>query len=1178
MNTYTPSQYDAITCRGGSVLVSAGAGSGKTRVLTERLMEYIDPKLTSREPEDLDRFLIIAFTRAAAGELKARIAGAIADRLREDPQNAHLRMQMLKCRSARIGTIHSFCSELLRRYAADVGISPAFRIVEEERSERMRLQALERVLEAAYEEGDEDFLSLADSVGIGRDDRRMSDLILKLHAAMLSHARPDLWAQQLIDEGEACPALVAETRWGTELMLQAKSDVSFWISRISDSLDDMAGYEAICRAYADSFAETCLALKRLREALDLGWDAASACFPIPFPRITGIKNNPAPELSEDLKDRRADCKKAMEKLADTFSLDEQSVLSDCRQVAPAMAALLKLALKLEDEFSEMKRRQNLLDFNDLEHLALRVLLDDEGNETDAAREVAAQFCEVMVDEYQDVSRVQDRIFHAVSRAGKNLFFVGDVKQSIYRFRLADPGIFTEKSRRFGEPENSRGERLIHLQENFRSHPAIIDAVNAVFARCMTRELGDIDYRGREELIPGRPEPPTPDSQLPTTNYQLPTLILLDSKDAEESALELEARQVAAEIRRLLRTCRVPTESGDRPLRFGDIAVLLRSANTVGGQFRRVLLDEGIPVAAGFGGDFYLSTEVNAVYSMLCLLDYPHQDIPLLALLNAPCFSFSADSLSLIRAQTPDTDLFTALCASDDPESRRFLAIYRNLRSEAADCSPKELIEGIIEELDLYTLCSAMPDGERRLGRLDDLRAMAESFMKGGEIGLHRFVSFLKSSQEKNREPQGCAAESDAVQLLSIHRSKGLEFPVVFCSALGRSFNRQDLQNAVLIHPVLGLGPKCTDSRRKIEYPTAPRRAVDTRLRRESLSEEMRLLYVAMTRARERLILTACVRNPDRLIEDARRLQGFLVIPAPLLQDALNPLPWLLPAALEGKHLTLRLQSKDGSPIDSQLPTTNYQLITDAHPNEELDRFVSETLSWSYPWPDAVMKPSKITATELKAAQDWDPEAASVFPQRAFHPGSPLDLKLTAAERGTAMHLALQQINFAKTGNIDDIRDELARLTAQEFLTSEEAASVDPERILRFFASPLGRRMLRSDRCEREFRFSLLWEDNDFPSSALVSQPSPPVSQLLTLNSKLSSLLQGSIDCFFEEGGGLVLVDYKTDRVGTEEELRQRAEYYRIQLDTYARALERIFGLPVRERILYFLRPEKALNL
>ncbi len=1167
---FTPSQLDAITVRDSSVLVSAGAGSGKTRVLTERLMEYIDPQDKSRPPENVDSFLIITFTRAAAGELRARIAAAIAERLRSDPKNTHLRAQMLRCRSAQIGTIHSFCSDLLRRHAEAAGISPSFRILEEERGERMRAQALERVLEKSYEDAEPDFLALADSVGLGRDDRRLSDLVLKLHAAMQSHARPDLWAEALIREGETPPASVLETRWGEALLQDAAKDVAFHLARMTDALAAMSGDAVIARAYSDSFSATARALERLLDALSEGWDAAAACFPIPFPTLKPARKAEDPELLEDCKARRDACKKAMEKLSLTFSADEATVLDELHGTAPAMAALLRLALKLNREFARNKRRLDLLDFGDLEHLALRLLLDPDGTPTAVAREVASRFREVMVDEYQDVSRVQDLLFHAVSREGKNLFFVGDVKQSIYRFRLADPAIFTEKSLRFGEPENARGEKLIRLRENFRSHPAVIAAVNAVFCRCMSRDLGDIDYRGAEELIAGRPD---------DAPAEKPELILINRADADDGAIESEARVVAAEIRRLIDTCRVPTEEGDRPLCCGDIAVLLRAANTVGGRFRRVLLDEGIPVAAGFGGDFYTSTEVSAVFSMLCLLDHPHQDIPLLSLLRSPCFGFSPDDLSRIRALRPDADWFTALCAADDPESLRFLARYRALRPDVPDCSPKELTERVIEALDLYTLCSAMPDSERRLSRLDDLRALAESFMRGGEYGLHRYVTFLKNQRDKNREPVGCSEGADAVRLLSIHRSKGLEFPVVFCCGLGRTFNRQDLMGPVLIHPVLGLGPKFTDTARKLEYPTAARRAVERRLQRESLSEEMRLLYVAMTRARERLILTACVKNPEKLLDSAARLMEYPVIPAPLLQDVQTALPWVLPAALDGRHLSLRLPKTGDGSLSDVLDTGDGSLSHEppsvpADEDETLDRLIAENLSWVYPRRRDELLPSKITATELKAGREAvpDPDAVPLLPTPDFAPKDLLHSALTAAERGTAMHLVLQQIDFSQTGSLDAIRAEIDRLATQDFLTPDEAAALEPEKILAFFCSDIGRRILAAESCRREFRFSLLVPNTEDGVPDLQSLPAEPPDPARC------TLLQGSVDCFFEEDGGLVVVDYKTDRVAGEEQLVARAESYRIQLDTYAYALRRIFGLPVRERILYFLRPGRSVTL
>ena len=578
---FTNAQLEAICCRGSSVLVSAGAGSGKTRVLTERLMEYMDPQHSDARPEDIDRFLVITFTRAAAGELRARITDAIATRLRSNPHNAHLRRQILLCRNAQIGTIHSFCASILREYAGVLGISPAFRILEEEKSERLRAAALERVLDRCYETGAEDFLNLADRVGAGRDDTRLAELILKLHAAMQSHARPECWAEDQAAQFSAEHADVGKTPWGRELLEDAKSEVSFWCSRMEEAFSDMQAETAVCRAYEKSFAETAQALRTLCARLGQGWDDAAACFPIPFPRISGIRNNPAPELASELKGTREQCKKAMEKMAELFSSPSSQILSDLQDTAGDMRTLLSVVLDLEDEFRRAKNRANALDFSDLEHLAIRLLTREDGSASEAAEEIAARFTEVMVDEYQDVSRVQDRIFRAVSRGGENLFFVGDLKQSIYRFRLADPEIFNEKSRLYSET-GSR-ERVIRLQENFRSAPEILNAVNAVFCRCMTERLGSLEYGPADMLIPGLPG---------TANRPVPELLLLPREEAENTDLEAEAFQTAREILSLVQGGTVRDGDKERPVHFGDVAILLRSANAVGGVFRRVLLSQG----------------------------------------------------------------------------------------------------------------------------------------------------------------------------------------------------------------------------------------------------------------------------------------------------------------------------------------------------------------------------------------------------------------------------------------------------------------------------------------------------------------------------------------------------------------------------------------------------------
>ena len=403
---------------------------------------------------------------------------------------------------------------------------------------------------------------------------------------------------------------------------------------------------------------------------------------------------------------------------------------------------------------------------------------------------------------------------------------------------------------------------------------------------MSERLGNLDYGPDDRLIPGLP---------PAENSSVPELLLVSREEAENTDMEAEASLVAGEILRLMNSCRVREGESNRPLRFGDIAILLRSANKVGGVFRRVLLNREIPVSAGAGGDFYDSIEVSTVFSMLSVMDNPHRDIPLVTLLSSPAFGFDADKLSLIRASRPDADYYTALCASEDADAKIFLSRLRKLRKEAPDLNAVSLIDRVIEELDLYALVSAMPDGEQRLHRLSDLVAMAETFQNSGEFGLHRFVSWLRNMEQKDRDPETCSDGGDAVHVLSIHRSKGLEFPVVFVSGLGRSFNRQDTRDVVLIHPELGLGPKRTDPERKVEYPTAARRAIERRLTREMLSEEMRLLYVAMTRAKDRLYLTACIRKADEKLSRADQLRSYTKIPAQLLESSSNAVQWLLPA-------------------------------------------------------------------------------------------------------------------------------------------------------------------------------------------------------------------------------------------------------------------------------------------
>ncbi len=1160
----TAAQAAAIDSRGAAMLVSAGAGSGKTRVLTQRLMAYITDK---DEPAELDSFLIITFTKAAAGELRARISRELAAALAKDPSNPRLRRQSALCPRARISTIHGFCAAFLRENAHLAGLAPDFKVGDEQRLRAMREAALRRVLEKRYEQGEKrpGFIALADSVGAGRDDSRLSTLVLDLYEKMQSHPRPERWAKAQAEALSSPAEDAGETPWGREILSRARESAEYWLGEMERLISLMAEDEKISRGYMDSFLQTAEALSELCRCLRLGWDRARACFPVAFPRLGRVSGGADAALQERLKAGRTACKKAMEGLAKSFSQGSEELLRELRLTAPAMEELLSLTLDFDRDYARSKSRAGLVDYADLEHISAKLLTDEEGRPTELARRAAAGFREIMVDEYQDVSRVQEAIFHALSRDGKNLFLVGDVKQSIYRFRLADPGIFTEKYLSWPDHSQARpGEaRRVDLQENFRSRREVLAGANAVFSLCMSRALGDINYDRAAELKPG--------AQYPGEGAP-PELLLLElprGDDQEESPdkTALEAAMCAAKIKELVSSGMTVTVDGEeRPLNYGDIAILLRSANTVGGVYRRELNRMDIPVSAGQSGGFFSAAEVSALISMLAVLDDPHQDIPLVALLRSPALGFSPDMLSQIRAADRDADLFTALekRGEEDEKCRDFLRRFKALRELAPDLPAAELVWRLMEEFELLALCAAMRDGRRRRQRLMELLKLAESFEKSGSRGLHAFVRWLNRLARRGQEPALGAETGEAVRIMSVHRSKGLEFPVVFLCDTARRFNKQDSRDTVLVHPELGLGPKITDLERRVEYPSLARNAIKLRLERETLSEELRLLYVAMTRARERLYVSAALRDVPGLLE---RSAAALRRPMPpeLLVQAQAPVNWLIYSALANKERDIKIKTvlPEAETVEPPAPATAL-----AEDTSGLEQEIARGLAFSYPFPIAQELPSKLTSTELKGRlqEELDPEAMSIAPPRSAAFELPElsgeDRPLSAAERGTATHLALQYMDFQRAALPGGAAAELERLRAQGFLSPREAGAVELSAIEGFLRSDTGRRLLKAEEPRREFKFSLLC----------------PAEELIPGGGEEKLLLQGVVDCFFEEQGELVILDYKTDFVPPGPALERRAADYAPQIRSYASALRRICKKPVKECLLCFISSGKTVKV
>ena len=1180
----TREQRAAVEDRGGNLLVSAAAGSGKTRVLVERLMGYVE------RGEDIDRFLVITFTNAAAAELRDRIAAAIHARLAQRPGDRHLRRNATLIYKAPICTIDAFCLDFLRQWGHLADLDPDFRLCDEAEGEELRRRALEEVLEVRYANirNDPSFAALADALAGERDDQTLEDVILDVHRRTLAQPDPANWLRLRKRDFVLPDGLgLEDTPWGRVLLEDSFALTEHWLSVLTALRREIALDGLLNVNYGPTLKGTIAGLERLRDALSQGWDAAADCFPVPFPRA-GTKRGDCDEvLKARMTDLRDECKKQLKKLGERFDMTGAQAVEDLRAVGPAMTALLDVTSEFDAAFTRLKRCRRLIDFADGEHLTARLLVGSDGAPTELAKDTGCQFVEIMVDEYQDTNAVQNAIFGALS-SGDNLFMVGDVKQSIYRFRLAEPEIFLEKYDRFPLTEEAAaGEgRKILLSDNFRSRPEVLDAVNFIFRGVMTRAAGELDYTGAEALRPGRADlSPDPRYCVELNCVDLSTLT--DDGEEEKTDKDLAAARAAAHRIRELLDSGLPI--GDRPVRAEDVVILLRSPGPVLRYYAAALDELGIPWSAEGGQDFFGTTEIAATVALLQVLDNPRQDVALLAALRSPLFGFTPDRLALLRAAGAGTvyDCLAAGAERGEEDCVSFLALLSELRELAAEESSHRLLWHIYGRLDGPAVFSAMPDGPRRRANLMALYDEACRFESGGHRGLMAFLLHLSRIVENGLTVPVPGSETGGVRILSIHKSKGLEFPVVLVCGLDRQFNEADTKATILFHPELGLGPKRTDRERGVRYTTIARDAVALRLRRQLRAEEMRLLYVAMTRAEHKLILFTAVNSrgtglaamtgqaqyppsPRRMAE-ARCMADWVLATAlcrsdsTLLWSGLD-IPRPAPPADEGFLWNIRLLS--GADYERAQGLRTAEARSESVP--PLPDNLAERLSWRYPYGACAAIPSKLTATQLKG-REKDSEAAenavelrpTAMQNTLRRPVFEGQRPLTPAQRGTALHMVMQYLNFDRTGSLAELEDEISRLVLGQYITPQQGAAVDPADILGFFQSDLGRRLQSSPRVEREFKFSLLVPAADY------YQETGPEEEVL---------LQGVVDCWFAEADGTVtVVDFKTDRV-TEANLERRAEDYRPQLDAYTRALSQAAGVAVRRRCLWFFSVGRAVEL
>lgn len=1173
----TESQRAVVEDRGGRVLVSAAAGSGKTRVLVERLFL----RVLGEERANLDDFLIITYTRAAAAELRERIAQELSRRMADHPGDRHCQKQMLLVYQADIKTIDSFCTALLREnvHLLDLGdqrgLTADFRVLDEGEAELLRQKVLPRVLEKFYTDMTPGQTRLADCFGFGRDDRGLEELVLELHNKVQSHAYPDLWLEEQKAYWAGLPEDGGETEFGRVLLDRLEKKALHWAGLLASAVEEMQGDSVLEKAYGPGFSDISAQMRLLAAGAAEGWDAAAEKIPV-FPKLTAARKCENPDLKDKMQALWNRCKKETAAFCAILDASGTEIGEDLRRSAPAMEALLELCMDFSAAYQEEKLRRNVTDFSDQEHYAVRLLLGEDGRPTALAGVTAERYREVMVDEYQDTNQVQNCIFDAVSHGGRTLFTVGDVKQSIYRFRLADPTIFLEQYRVYPDAARAaEGEpRRILLSQNFRSRAPVLDGANFVFSHIMSREMGEVEYGTEEKLYFGAAYlPPREDCQ---TEFHL----LIPPQDGETedkipSAL-LEAHFAAERIDSMLKEGFPVTDEDTgvlRPCRPEDFVILMRSPGPRLHHYTRALTERGIPCAAQENEDFFSTMEVAVVCSLLELLDNPRQDVPLIAVLRSPLAGFTPDKLAYIRSTHPEGDFYEAVFASEDEECIRFLRQLEDLRSLARDMSVHRLIWRVYNQLNVLGVFGAMSGGERRRENLIALYEHARNFESAGYKGLFAFVSHLRRLLENGEQPvTASGAASGGVQMMSIHKSKGLEFPIVILADLGKRFNQADLQTPVLVHPKLGLGPLFIDLDRHIRYPTIAREAVSGLLSRESRSEEMRVLYVGMTRAKEKLIMIASMKSPQRRMKELWALSS-LPVPPETVDSARCMAEWiLLPLLQRGEAACLRELA--GQEAGTWALTEDAEWLVEVHetgayeaaPGLEREEAYAaaggpalpvnrEALDFEYPHLAACTTPGKLTATQLKG-REKDKEIArdtvQPYVRRSFSAPRFLsgERPLTGAERGTATHLVMQYLPLEKDTDVDAVVEALAE---RRLLTREQADVVDRRAIRRFLASPLAEQLRGAERIEKEYRFSLL-----MPGSLYFPE----------LDAGETVMLQGVVDLFAVRDGAVTVVDFKTDYV-TEDTMREKISLYRPQLEAYSAALERILELPVTRRILYF---------
>ncbi len=1271
---WTEEQWKAIKSQGDNILVTAGAGAGKTMVLIKRLIEQIcndDP------PVQLDRLLVVTFTNAAAAEMKKRLAVALEEEMRKNPHSSQLRRQLLLLHKAQISTIHSFCLEVIREHYYLLGIDPAMRLLDEGEAFVLQQDLLDELLEDYYanQELDSPFYRLVEGYSSARGDQPLQDLILKLYRFAWSHPEPEQW---LIEK-----AAVFHSGEENSLRpwLEILREICRWellqIIKLLELALEIAGQPGGPAPYRDNLEAELLMVEKALGAVHGSWDELGlAMQQISFDRLKPCRGDAFnPMLRKQVVDLRNRCKKVLTNLyKGLFSRNLEAHRKELACLAPLMQILVELVRDFHKRYFALKAEKGMADFNDLEHYALQILRDPQSPPGKYLPSVAAlayreRFISVLVDEYQDINQLQETIINLVSRESPgNNFMVGDVKQSIYRFRLAAPELFLKKQHLYDSDANSG--MTIPLRHNFRSRKEVVDGVNYLFSQLMDEQLGEIAYDQKAWLRYAASYPAYPEDTDWKDPYALETLLLSADDpcfdlgqdisaeedivepfntdgdreekegETEEDAVaeaEEEWEMAALEGKLIARRIRELRGEGERkPLfiydkekaiyrlpAYRDIVILMRSYKNIAPVILEELQQCGIPAYAELSTGYFSAVEVEVMLSLLKIVDNPYQDIPLAAVLRSPLVGLKAEELAKIRNALPHGFYYEALLAfltSDEVTGEAavlkkklsfFLEQLGSWQEIARQDSVGKLIWQIYADSGYYDLVGGMTGGRQRQANLRALYDRARQYEATSFRGLSRFLHFVERLREQGSDlgtARALGEQEDVVRLLTVHKSKGMEFPIVFVAGLTRRFNKQDLGGNFLVHRDLGFGPKYIDMNLRLVYPTLPWLAVRRKLEQELLAEEMRILYVALTRAEQKLILVAALKDLKARVRrwEEQIQQQDLLLPVFERVRASNYLDWIGPALLrhpQAHALTQFMQKeKQVGILTSETPAWRVEIlgissllkqeqalkevaagkilvydekIKNLEPVAESTLWQGEIerrLAWQYPYAAATTHFAKLSVSALYKLQNAGLEGDDgdklrmlelPYPNVNIVPRFIQDAEPDAARRGSVYHLVMQYLDLNQPLDLLSIKKQLAEMVTREQLTPQEHSLVEPGLIAAFFQGPLGKRLLKARQIWRELPFTMT-----LPAGEIYPEWQGEMEKVF---------IQGVIDCLFEEDDGLVLIDYKYGG-GKSTNLDLLAEQYYWQLRYYALAAEEIYGKEVKEAYVYLINREETIRI